>query len=160
MQFWVDADSCPVPIRELIQRAAVRNGIKVFFVANRKIPLPDNSLFQMIVTSSKENSADDYIVENAEKNDLVITRDIPLASRLVEKKVDVINDRGTLYTESNIRERLSVRDFMLSLAMNGLKPESTSKLGKKEIHNFANCFDRIVQKKLRENQSSVSGKAF
>lgn len=151
MQFWVDADSCPVPIRELIQRAAVRNGIKVFFVANREIPFPKNPLFQMIVTSSDENSADDYIVEKAGKDDLVITRDIPLAARLVEKKIDVINDRGTLYTESNIRERLSVRDFMLSLAMNGLKPESTSKLGKKEIHEFANCFDRVVQRKLRKN---------
>lgn len=151
MQFWIDADSCPVPIRELIQRAAVRNGIKVFFVANREIPFPKNPLFKMIVTSSGENSADNYIVENAGKEDLVITRDIPLAARLVEKKIEVINDRGTLYTESNIRERLSVRDFMLSLAMNGLKPESTSKLGKKEIHEFANCFDRVVQRKLRKN---------
>ena len=151
MQFWIDADSCPVPIRELIQRAAVRNGLKVLFVANRKIPFPDNPLFQMIVTSAAENSADDYIVENAGRNDLVITRDIPLASRLVDKKIDVINDRGVLYTESNIRERLSVRDFMLSLAMNGLKPESTSRLGKKEIHEFANCFDKILQKKLKNS---------
>lgn len=160
MKFWIDADSCPVPVRELIQRAALRNKIESYFVANRKIPFTPNHLFKMVITNNTENAADDYIVENAREGDLVITRDIPLASRLIEKKIDVINDRGILYTESNIRERLSIRDFMLELAMNGLKPESTAKLGKKEIHEFANCLDRFLQKKLKRNQSSESGNAF
>jgi uncharacterized protein YaiI (UPF0178 family) len=96
-----------------------------------------------------EGAADDRIVELAEKGDLVITRDIPLASRLVEAAVPVIDDRGRLYTGENIRERLSLRDFMVDLAESGLGMERIPSYGKRELKAFADGVDRILTKLLK-----------
>ena len=123
MKILVDADSCPRPARELILKTAVRRRIKTIFAANRPIPGiggPDGSLGDLALMElcpAGEGAADDRIVELAESGDLVITRDIPLASRLVETgaPILVIDDRGQIYTRENIRERLSLRDFMVGL---------------------------------------------
>lgn len=147
---WVDADSCPTPVRDLIIRFSLRLELTCIFVANRKISIPKhNPLFKMIICDVTPDAADNYIVENAKQDDIIITRDIPLAARLVEKKIQVINDRGILYDETNIRERLSLRNFNLQLFQSGLIPEKTETYGKKELNLFANCFDRELQKKIR-----------
>jgi uncharacterized protein YaiI (UPF0178 family) len=146
---WVDADSCPRAVRDIIIRCALRLSINTCFVANREIPLPQNTLFKMILCGTESDAADNYIVDNAGNNDLVITRDIPLAARLVEKNIRVINDRGTVYTEINISERLSVRNFMMEMYSNGIMPEKTSRMGKKEVHDFANSLDRELQQLIR-----------
>ena len=153
---WVDADSCPTPARDLIIRFSLRLELTCIFVANREISIPKkNPLFKMIICDVTPDAADNYIVQNAEENDIVITRDIPLAARLVEKKIQVINDRGILYDESNIRERLSLRNFNLELFQSGLIPEKTKKKKKKELNLFANCFDRELQKKIRNLKSQI-----
>jgi uncharacterized protein YaiI (UPF0178 family) len=146
---WVDADSCPRAVREIIARSALRLSITTHFVANREIPLPSNPFLEMILCEAEADAADNYIVDHADSKDLVITRDIPLAARLVEKKILVINDRGTVYTESNISERLSMRNFMLEMYNNGFMPEKTSRLGKKELHDFANALDKELQRLIR-----------
>ena len=104
----------------------------------------------MIVCEATPDAADNYIVENASQNDIIVTRDIPLADRLVEKNITVINDRGTLYTKENIKERLSIRNFNKELYTNGILSEKTSTFGPKELNNFANCLDREIQKKQKE----------
>jgi uncharacterized protein YaiI (UPF0178 family) len=91
-------------------------------------------------------------VELAEQGDLVLTRDIPLASRLVEASVMVMDDRGGTYTRENIRERLSLRDFIVGLAENGLGADRSPSYGKKELKAFADSFDRILTRLLRDNQ--------
>ncbi len=103
----------------------------------------------MIVTESEKDAADNYIVSHIGQNDIAITRDIPFASRLVEKNIVIINDRGTLYNRENIAERLSLRNFNLTLYENGIESEKTSVYGKKELNAFSNCLDREIQKKIR-----------
>lgn len=151
---WVDADSCPTDVRELIVRFVVRLKIPCNFVANRQIPLPQYSkktnLITMIITDNSEGSADDYIVSNVEPNDLVITRDIPLAARLIEKKITTINDRGKLFTSESIREDLSIRNFNYQLFTMGIQLDKTNKFNKKNLNDFANCFDREIQKKIKQ----------
>lgn len=151
---WVDADSCPTDVRELIVRFVVRLKIPCNFVANRQIPLPQYSkktnLITMIITDNSEGSADDYIVSNVEPNDLVITRDIPLAARLIEKKIITINDRGKLFTSESICEDLSIRNFNYQLFTMGIQLDKTNKFNKKNLNDFANCFDREIQKKIKQ----------
>jgi len=148
---WVDADSCPIQVRDVIIRASKRLQLPVNFVANRTIPLPNShTLLKMIISDTTPDAADNVIVEQCNQNDFVITRDIPLANRLVEKKIRVINDRGIIYDEENIRQRLSIRNFNLELFNMGLIGEKNGSFGKKELQQFSNCFDRELQKKIKE----------
>ena len=103
----------------------------------------------MIVTEATQDAADNYIVSNADSNDLVITRDIPLADRLVDRNIVTINDRGLVFTHENIKEKLSIRNFNFNLYTNGIISEKTGRFGKKELNDFANCLDREIQKKLK-----------
>jgi uncharacterized protein YaiI (UPF0178 family) len=146
---WVDADSCPTPVRDIIIRFCKRLNLELIYVANHTIPMPKSDLFKMIVCDATPDAADNYVVENARKNDIVITRDIPMASRLLEKEITTINDRGLLFTTENIKEKLSLRNFNKELYENGIISEKMSTFSKKDVNNFANCFDREIQKKLR-----------
>ena len=148
---WVDADSCPIPVKDIIFRFCKRLSLKLIFVANHQIPMPKSELFKMIVCDATPDAADNYIVENALQNDIVITRDIPMASRLLDKNITTINDRGLLFTSENIKEKLSLRNFNKELYDNGILSEKTSTFSKKDVNNFANCFDREIQKKLKAN---------
>ena len=149
MIIWVDADSCPRQIREVVSRAALRLKIKTFFVANRKIPFPGNAYTQGVQVPAKEGSADSYIVQKSSQGDLAITRDIPLADSLLEKSLIVLNDRGDVYTPDNIKERLSIRDFMKDLRESGLQVPEHTVYGKKELRQFSNAFDREITKALK-----------
>jgi uncharacterized protein YaiI (UPF0178 family) len=99
-----------------------------------------------------ENSADNRIVELAMPGDLAVTRDIPLANRLVEAGVCVIDDRGRLYTRENIRERLSLRNFMVGLAENGLGMERSNSYGKKELKAMADSLDQVLMRLIRKEK--------
>lgn len=145
MNIWVDADSCPVKIRDIISKASLRLEINSYFVANRDIPVNDHDFIHKIITPKTEQSADRYIIENVLSNDIVITRDIPLADELVEIGVTTINDRGDHFTKENIKERLSIRDFMQEARERGLKSETTSRFNQKDIQNFANTFDKLLR---------------
>jgi len=149
MKILVDADSCPRPTREAVIRAARRTGVLGLFAANRPIPGIGGEGIHMELCGGHHGAADDRIVELAEAGDLVVTRDIPLASRLVEGGIVVLDDRGRLYTAENIRERLSIRDFMVGMAENGLGMERTASYGKKELKSFADGFDRELSRLLR-----------
>ncbi len=149
-RIWVDADSCPLPVREIILRFAARLNIQVFYVANRPIPTDKSPLCTMILSDDSPDAADNYIVEHIETNDLAITRDIPLAKRLVDKQVVTLNDRGDIFTEQNIAQKLAVRNLNLELVESGIPIKKTGSFGKKEINLFANCLDREIQKKQKK----------
>ena len=158
MKILVDADSCPKQTREVILKAIKRTQIRGIFAANRPIPgISVTKLCSMEVCDTRQGAADDRIVELAEPGDLVITRDIPLANRLVEKQISVLDDRGRLYTKENIRERLSLRDFMVNLAEQGLGPERIASYGSKELKAFADGFDRELQRLIRIAQDIGPG---
>ena len=140
-------------MRNHVVKYCSTRGIKVFFVANKTIECPgtDPALFQMIVTDSTKDAADNYIFEHTTAGtltcpspDLVITRDIVFADRLVTKGVHVINDRGTEFTREIIKERLSERDFNLQLAGLGLSKKYNEGYDKTKFARFCNCFDRVV----------------
>ena len=150
MQILVDADSCPRQVRELILRTSERTGIQVLFAANRSIPGIDGNKTKMDICPPGEGSADDRIVELANPGDLVVTRDIPLAERLVEARICVLDDRGRVYTEENIRYCRSLRDFTVSLANNGLGLERIALYGKKELKAFADSFDREITRLMKK----------
>jgi len=149
MILFVDADSCPVRIREIICKTAKRLQVPTIFVANRPIPISKNSYCTSVVTEAQDQAADTYILAHAAQGDMVITRDIPLAKQLVDARIKVINDRGGVYTAENIGERLSVRNFMYELSINGLAPERTKVFGKKEIMEFAQALDRETHHLLK-----------
>jgi uncharacterized protein YaiI (UPF0178 family) len=149
MTIFVDADSCPRPARELVIRTARRRPLKAVFAANRPIPLETGPEIVMEICPPGEGSADDRIVELARQGDLVITRDVPLAFRLVERAIPVIDDRGRVFTRENIHERLSLRNFMVGLAESGLGMERAASYGKKELKSFADSLDRELRRLLK-----------
>jgi uncharacterized protein YaiI (UPF0178 family) len=142
---WVDADSIPVEARRMIIRFALKRNIPARFVANRVIPLETkHELISMTVTAQEEGASDNYITAHADFYDIAVTRDIPLASRLVEKNLIVVSDRGRTFTKENIGEYLSLRDFTKDIARMGLYPPRTRAYGAKELGLFANCLDRAI----------------
>ncbi|MDR2102222.1 MAG: DUF188 domain-containing protein [Treponema sp.] len=152
MKILVDADSCPRPARETVLRASARTGVRVIFAANRPIPGIAGETVVMELCPSGENAADNRIVELARPGDLALTRDIPLAGRLVEAAVLVMDDRGRVYTKENIREQRSLRDFMLELADKGLGGDRRASYSRRELKIFADTFDRILSRLIREEK--------
>ena len=153
MQILVDADSCPRSAREMVLRFSARLEIKSLFAANRPIPgLTKPAAMELCPPG--EGSADKRILELAGAGDLVITRDLPLAERLVEAGITVLDDRGRAFTKENIRQLRSLRDFTVGLADNGLDFERTSSYGKKELSSLANSLDRELSRLTRKTADS------
>ena len=148
MTVWVDADSCPGRVREIIVKAAERRGVRTVFVANHTIPLAETAAASMVVVSAEEGAADAFIVAESVVGDLVVTRDIPLAADLVERGVAVLNDRGTVFDVNNVRQRHSERDFRKGLRDAGIVIPERGGYGRKEIHAFSNAFDRVLTRLL------------
>jgi len=144
MKILVDADSCPKPARELVLRCSGRLGIQAVFAANRPMPGVSGKNVVMEICPSGENAADDRLVELAVPGDIAISRDLALAKRLLEKNAVVIDDRGRHFTLDNINELLSLRNFTVGLAENGLGVERTANYGKKELKTFADSLDRQI----------------
>ena len=132
-------------------RAALRLEVETALVANQRLQTPANNPFVTAVrVEGGPDVADDHIADHAEPGDLAITADIPLASRLVEKGVKTIDPRGTEYSEENIGERLSVRDFMDQLRSTGVETGGPSAWGQKDKQAFAATFDRVLTKLVRK----------
>jgi uncharacterized protein YaiI (UPF0178 family) len=132
-------------------RFAARLKIKAIFAANRPIPGVANTVANMELCPATEGAADDRIVSLARPGDLVLTRDLPLAERLVEAGVLALDDRGRVFTRENIKERRSIRDFVVGLAENGLETERTASYGKKELNALANSLDRELTRLSRSS---------
>ena len=146
MTIWVDADSCPKRVRDIIVRASNRRGIPARFVSRQDVGVRSTGPVEALVTAE---DADEVIVSRAAAGDLAVTRDIPLAARLVEQDVRVLNTRGDVFDRSNVRERLSERDFMYELRSAAAFDEPGRRYGKHEVEAFANAFDRELQKRLK-----------
>ena len=146
MRILVDADSCPAPARELVLRAAARTKTRAVFAANRNIPGIEGEYAYMQICPASDGSADNYLASLAQSGDLAVTRDIPLAQRLLEAGASVVDDRGRIFTEENIREKLSLRNFTVSLAENGYEFERSVVYSKRELKAFADSFDKLLTK--------------
>ncbi len=146
MKILVDADACPVPVREIIIRAAVKRNIKTVFIANQKLKLPSESCIQMIEVEQGPDIADDLIVDLAGPGDLIVSEDIPLADRAISRGAVVITTRGLFYTEENIKGRLATRDLLETLRSGGLETSGPGVYSQRDRRMFADQFDRFIQR--------------
>ncbi len=155
MQIWVDADACPVVIKEILYRAAQRQSVQITLVANQPLYIPRSCFIQTLQVSAGFDVADNEIVKRLVAGDLVITADIPLAAQVLEKGGFALNPRGEMYSVDNIRARLNVRDFMESLRSSGIKTGGPSMLSQGDRNAFASQLDKFLAQELvkRRTQS-------
>lgn len=149
MKIWIDADACPNMIKEVVFKVSARLKVPVCLVANSFLSTPLSPLITSIQVDKGADVADQYIVDHLQEGELVITADIPLAALVVEKGVVAINPRGEPYTEENISERLSMRDFMQGLRDSGVDTKGPAPLGAKDKELFTNSLNRIMTKMMR-----------
>jgi len=146
MKIWVDADACPVVIKEILFRAAKRTGITVTLVANQYIRIPPLTCIQFVKVSAGPDVADNEIIKRMDAGDLVISSDIPLAAQAVEKGGLVLDPHGQLYDAENIRERLNMRDFMDSLRNSGVETGGPAAFSQRDRQTFSNHLDSLLAK--------------
>ncbi|MFA6618883.1 MAG: YaiI/YqxD family protein [Candidatus Neomarinimicrobiota bacterium] len=144
MKIWVDADACPNVIKNVIYKVARRRKIEVTLVANQFMRIPKSDLFNFIQVGDAFNEADEKVLELLDKNDLVITADIPMASDAIDKGAVALNPRGEMYTIDNIKARLSMRDFMETLRIGGAISGGPPPLDKHNVQDFTNALDKFL----------------
>ena len=144
MKIWVDADACPVVIKEILFKAAERTGIQLTLVANQAVRIPPSRFISAIQVGSGFDVADNEIVERLEAGDLVITGDIPLAADVIEKGGHALSPRGERYTADNIKARLNIRDFMDTLRGSGIDTGGPPALNQGDRKAFADHLDRLL----------------
>ena len=149
MKIWVDADACPVVIKEILFKAATRTGVMITLIANQFIKTPPSPNIKFVQVGSGFDVADNEIVKRLEAGDLVITSDIPLADEVIEKGAYALSARGELYTKANIKARLNMRDFMESLRSSGVDTGGPPTLNQTDRKAFANQLDRLLTKYVK-----------
>ncbi|MFC1602868.1 YaiI/YqxD family protein [Pseudomonadota bacterium] len=152
MKIWVDADACPIVIKEILFKAAERTGAEVTLIANQPVRIPRSRHIKFIQVSAGFDVADDEIVKRVETDDLVITSDIPLAAEVIEKGGHALNPRGELYSVDNIKARLNMRDFMDTLRSSGIQTGGPSTLSQSDRHAFANHLDKLLTKYVKKDK--------
>jgi len=151
MKIWVDADACPKVIKEILFRAAIRLNIPLVLVANQYFQFPISVFISFMQVPFGFDVADNKIVEEIKEGDLVITADIPLASLVINKNATALNPRGELYSTSNIKQRLAMRNFNEELRSAGIMSGGPAKLSAKDSQAFANQLDKILSKYKQSN---------
>ena len=157
MKIWIDADAAPNDVKDIVARAAARTRVPAFLVANARLYTPPgNDYVEALRVGGGPDAADDHIADEACAGDLAITADIPLAARLVAKGVRTIDPRGDEYTEQNIGERLSIRDFMDGLRSTGVETGGHGAWGTREKQAFAATFDRVLTAAIRARDRAAA----
>ena len=146
IHIWVDADACPNVIKDILYRAAERVKMPLTLVANKPLRTPPSRFIKSVQVAGGFDVADDHIVRQIQPGDLVITADIPLAAEVIEKGGHALNPRGTFYTTENIKERLTMRDFMDELRGSGIITGGPKALNQSDRQAFANQLDRFLTK--------------
>ena len=143
-KIWIDADACPKAVKEIAFKTSFRLNIALMLVANSYLTIPHSDLIRLIIVGKGTDVADQYIIDHVCEFDLVITADIPLAAKVVEKLATAINPRGEIYTEENIGEILSMRDFMKELRDGGSITGGPATFGPKDVQQFANSLNKLL----------------
>lgn len=144
MQIWVDADACPVVVKDILYRAAQRWQRSTTLVANQMLRTPPSPFIRAVQVPRGFDVADDYIVQNAYAGDLVITGDIPLASLVLAKGAFALNPRGEHYTIETIGERLAMRDMMDELRSQGVDTGGPATFSQSDRRAFGNALDKLM----------------
>ncbi len=147
MRIWVDADACPVVVKEILFRAAIRTGVQLTLVANQPLRTPPSSNIMTLQVPRGLDVADDEIVSRLDAGDLVITNDIPLAAEVIAKGGHALNPRGEMHTTENIGARLNMRDFLDTMRASGVQTGGgPAAFSQRDKQTFANSLDRILAK--------------
>lgn len=149
MEIWVDADACPVVIKEILFRAAERTKTKTTLVSNHSIKTPASRYITCLRVMSGFDVADNEIVKRVKKGDLVITGDIPLADEVLTNGGRALSPRGELFTKENIKAKLNMRDFMDTLRSSGVQTGGPSSLSQGDRKAFADHLDKLLLEKHR-----------
>lgn len=149
MSIWVDADACPVVIKEILFKAAQRTKVEMTLVANHSMRVPPNKNIKMLQVSSGFDVADNEIVKRCSEDHLVITSDIPLAAEVMQKGAHALNPRGEMYSKETIGSRLNIRDFMDTMRASGVQSGGPPPIGAQEKQKFANALDRWLTQYLK-----------
>ena len=144
MKIWVDADACPVVVKNILFKAADRTHVQTILVANQPIQVPRSPCIRMIQVSSGFDVADQEIVKQVAVGDLVITADIPLAAEVIEMGANALNPRGELYSPDSIKARLNMRDFMDTMRASGVVTGGPPALSQSDRMKFSNNLDRLL----------------
>lgn len=144
MEIWVDADACPVVIKEILFRAARRTRVRLTLVANQAIGVPKAPGIRMLQVPAGFDVADHEIVRRCSAGDLVVTSDIPLAAEVIAQGAHALSPRGELYSADSIRERLNIRDFMDTLRASGVDTGGPPALTQADRQQFASHLDRLL----------------
>mgnify|MGYP001941572092 CR=1 FL=1 len=144
MKIWVDADACPVVIKEILFRAAERVRIPVTLVANQYLQTPNSQFISLLRVEAGFDKADTEIENRVSSGDLVITADIPLAADVLAKGGFVLSPRGEQYTKETIGARLNIRDFMDTMRASGVNSGGPPALNQRDRQQFANQLDRLL----------------
>ena len=152
MKIWIDADACPRVIKEIVFRASIRLEVPVCLVAVHDLSKSHSSLVTSVMVAEGFDSADDHIIKHAMPGDIVITADVPLASRIVEKGGVALDPRGQIYSEDNVGDRLSMRNLMQELRIEGLVSGGPSQLSRSDRQRFASSLDRLLTRMLKETR--------
>lgn len=148
MQIFVDADACPV--KEEAQRVAERHGLVITYVANFGLRPSRDPMVRTVMVPQGADAADDWIVEHVEKGDVVVTSDIPLASRTLEKLGAAIGPTGKLFTSDSIGMALAMRELNQHLRETGESRGFNASFSAKDRSNFLQHFDALVQRQKRD----------
>ena len=144
MQLWVDADACPVVIKEILYRVANRTKIMTTLVANQLLRVPPSPYIRALQVPQGFDVADNKIVQAVNVGDLVITADIPLAAQVIAKGAHALNPRGQFYSTANIAERLAMRNFMEELRGSGVDINGPSAFSQADRQAFAKELDKFL----------------
>jgi uncharacterized protein len=147
-RIYVDADACPV--KDEIYRVAIRHGLPVSVVAGNFIRVPQDPLIERIAAGSGMDAADDWIAERAGKGDIVITSDIPLASRCVKAGAEVIAPNGKPFTEASIGMTLAVRNLMTDLRSSGEVTGGPKSYSPRDRSAFLSALDQTIRRIQRQ----------
>jgi len=150
MKIWVDADACPVVIKEILFKAAMRTGVETTLVANQSVRIPPSPHIKMMQVKPGFDVADDEIVKLVTAGDLVITADIPLAAEVIEKGGLALNPRGEMYTADDIKAKLNMRDFMDTMRASGVSSGGPPPLNQNDRQAFANQLDRWLTRRAKQ----------
>ena len=140
----MDADACPVTIKEVLYRAAKKRQVLTTFVANQGLRIPASEFLKSILVTTGLNVADQKIVSLVQTGDLVVTADIPLAADIVAKEATGLSPRGELFTPENIGERVAVRNLLDDLRGEGQITGGPSGISSQDKQAFANQLDRWI----------------
>ena len=146
MRIWVDADACPVAVKEILYRAANRTRIELTLIANQMLRVPPSPWIKALQVPAGFDVADQKIAQEVVAGDVVVTADVPLAALVIAKGAVVIDPRGELLDKGNIQERLSMRNFMESLRNSGIETGGPASLSSADRQAFANQLDRLLSR--------------